>query len=206
MARTATLAVVLSLAAHTDAIADPAIRIDAGLTTARVGASGRNGAGMVAEIKAYANDRISIGGRLEIAMMFGGVFGADELPLDLAMAACGLLKAEYYLLPGTYRPFIALGAGVYTLGSQRVDAGPNTAGINTQTGNYLGVAPQVGVDLWRVRLAVTYNRIVGSSLEYVETGPTNETNRLSRDYFSFELSFRFGGPAASSRSTRGSPR
>lgn len=193
MGRTAALAFVLSLVASTNAAADPEIRVDAGITGSMVGTSGRMGAGMVGEIKAYANDMLSIGGRVEVAMMFGGVVGDDELPLDIAMAACGLIKAEYYLLPGQIRPFVSLGAGAYTLGSQRIESGPNTAGINTQTGNYLGVAPQVGVDLWRVRLAATYNMMVGASLEYTETGPTRQTNRLSRNYFSLELSFRFGG-------------
>lgn len=191
--RAAALASVLVLVVSTHASADPEIRIDAGMTGSVVGTSGRSGAGMVVEIKAYANDWLAIGGRVEVAMMFGGVFGDDELPLDIAMAASGLLKAEYYILPGQFRPFVSLGAGAYTLGSQRIDSGPNTTGINTQTGNYLGVAPQVGIDLWRVRLAATYNMIVGASLEYTETGPTRETNRLSRNYFSLEVSFRFGG-------------
>ena len=197
MRREATLVSVLSLAGSAHAVADPDIRIDAGMTGSIVGTSGRNGAGMVGEIKAYANDMLSIGGRVEVAMMFGGVFGTDERPLDIAMAACGLIKAEYYVLPGQFRPFVSLGAGAYTLGSQKIESGPSTTGINTQTGNYVGVAPQVGVDLWRVRLAATYNMILGASLEYTETGPTRETNRLSRNYFSLEMSFRFGGRKSS---------
>lgn len=188
--RAAALAFVLVGSTH--AIADPEIRVDAGMTGSMVGTSGRSGAGMVGEIKAYANDRLAIGGRVEVAMMFGGVFGEDELPLDIAMAACGLLKAEYYVVPGQVRPFVGFGAGAYTLGSQRIDSGPNTTGINTQTGNYFGVAPQVGVDMWRVRLAATFNMIVGASLEYTETGPTRQASRLSRNYLSLELSFRFG--------------
>jgi hypothetical protein len=190
-----------SLVMSTPAIADPEIRVDAGMTGSVVGASGRNGGGLVGEIKAYANDSLAIGGRLEVAMMFGGVFGEDELPLDVGLAACGLVKAEYYVLPGQVRPFVGFGAGAYTLGSQRIESGPNTSGINTQTGNYFGVAPQLGVDLWRFRLAATYNMIVGASIEYTETGPTREMNRLSRNYFSLEASFRFG-----SNSTRGARR
>lgn len=202
MGRAAALASVLLLAASTHAIADREIRVDAGMTGSVVGTSGRNGAGVVGEIKAYANDMLAIGGRVEVAMMFGGVVGEDELPLDIGMAACGLLKAEYYVLPGTFRPFGALGAGAYTLGSQRIESGPNTSGINTQTGNYFGVAPQVGVDLGRVRLAATYNMMVGASLEYTETGPTTQRNRLSRNYFSLELSFRFGARKSRSEPAR----
>ncbi len=190
MARAAALASMLLLS--TDAAADPAIRIDAGATSSIVSTTGRNGGGVVAEIKAYANPVLSIGARVEVAMMFGGVFGDDKLPLEVAMAACGLLKVEYYFIPGQNRPFVSLGAGAYTLGSQRVESGPNTAGINTQLGRYFGIAPQVGVDLWRLRVAATYNAMIGASLEYRETGPTQETNRISQNYFSLELSFQFG--------------
>jgi hypothetical protein len=31
----------------------------------------------------------------------------------VALAACGLVKAEYLLAPGDIRPFVGLGAGVY---------------------------------------------------------------------------------------------
>lgn len=199
---------VLSLGGRRDARGDSAryeqIRVDGGLTGSSVGVSDRNGAGMVVEIKAMVDDHLAVGGRVEVAVMFGGVAGRDELPLDVAMAACGLLKGELHAGDGPIRPFVGLGVGGYTIGSQTIDSGPNTAGIYQQTGRYFGVAPQLGVDLGRVRLAATYNAILGASLEVHQTiGDVEQTSRLSQNYLSLELSFQFAGgrrvPAPSSR-------
>jgi hypothetical protein len=194
VSRAITYASLLVLVASSDAFADQEVHVAAGMTGSTVGISDRNGVGMVVEIKGMANDMLAIGGRVEIAMMFGGHLGSDDLALDFAMIGCGLLKAEYYLVPGQIRPFVSLGAGAYSVGSQSVGSGPNTAGIMSQTSTHLGFAPQIGIDLSRVRLAVTYNAIVGARLEFVEMGNGSaETRSASQNYLSLELSFRFGG-------------
>ena len=189
---------LLALGAATPAFADPEsyeqIRVDAGLTASSVAASDRWGGGMAMEIKALVNDHLAIGGRVEVGVMFGGVVGADALPLSVAMAACGLLKAEIYAGDGPIRPFVGLGVGGYTIGSQTIAAGPNTAGIDQQTGRYFGIAPQLGIDLGPVRLAATYNAILGASLEiHQTTGTVEQTSRVSQNYLSLELSFQFAG-------------
>jgi hypothetical protein len=170
------------------------IRVDAGMSGAFVSVSDRNGAGMVAEIKVMVHDHVAIGGRVEVAVMFGGHIGQDDRPLDVAMAACGLAKGEYFLIDGPVRPFVGLGIGGYTIGSQTITSGPNTAGIDQQTGRYFGVAPQIGIDLGRLRLAATYNAILGATLEVRQTiGDVEQTSKLSQNYLSLELSFRFAG-------------
>lgn len=182
-------ALLLLLIAAGPAYADD-IRVDFGLTGSSVGVSGRDGTGLVTEIKGMVNDNLAVGGRVEMAVMFGGHVGQDELPLDIAMAACGLVKAEMYLAPGQIRPFVGLGAGAYTIGSQTIDSGPNTAGITSRTGRYFGIAPQIGIDLGRVRLAATYNAILGASLDVYDT-TTMRTSSVSQNYLSLELSFQF---------------
>jgi hypothetical protein len=55
-------------------------------------------------------------------------------------------------------------------------------------------APQIGIDVGRLRLAATYNAIVGATLELRQTiGDVEQTEKLSQSYMSLELSFRFGG-------------
>src|SRR4051794_13384269 len=93
-------------AASADSSKYEQVRVDAGLTGSWVGVHDRNGSGMVVEIKAMVTDMLAIGGRVEVAVMFGGVLGDDELPVDIAMAASGLAKAEYYLVNGPIRPFV----------------------------------------------------------------------------------------------------
>jgi hypothetical protein len=193
-----TLAIAIVVCSSSTAIADSEhfeqIRVDGGLTGSSVGVSDRDGVGMVTEIKGMVHDNLAIGGRVEVAMMFGGHVGQDALPLNFAMAACGLLKAEVYAGSGQIRPFVGLGVGGYTIGSQTIDAGPNTAGIQSAVGRYIGIAPQLGVDLGRVRLAATYNALVGASLEVHDVvGTTMRTSRMSQNYLSLELSFQFAG-------------
>jgi hypothetical protein len=186
----------LTASARADSSAYEQVRVDAGLTGSWVGVHGRNGSGMVVEIKAPVSDRLAVGGRVEVAVMFGGVVGEDELPLQIAMAACGLAKAELHLADGPIRPFVALGAGGYTIGAQSIARGPNTSGIERRTGRYLGVAPQIGVDLGPVRLGATYNAILGASLEVRETvGMIEQVGSASQNYLSLELSYRFAGGA-----------
>lgn len=172
---------------------DPQVRVDVGMTGSTVAVSDRNGAGFVAEIKVDAHAHVAIGGRVEIAVMFGGRVDDEELPFG--MAAAGLLEAELFLGAGPVRPFAGLGAGVYSIGSHTIVSDPDgESGISTTTGRYLGVAPQVGIDLGRVRLAATYNAILGTSVEYRHTsGGVEHREALSQDYLSLELSFRFGG-------------
>jgi outer membrane protein X len=170
------------------------IRVDGGVTGSTVAVSERNGVGFVAEVKAMANDNVALGGRIEFAVMFGGHVGQDNVPMDVTMAACGLLKGEYLFGTGTVRPFVGLGAGLYTIGSHSIQAGPNTQGIETKVGDYFGIAPQLGIDLGRMRLAATYNAIIGAGIDVHETvGAMQHITSVSQNYLSVELSFRFGG-------------
>jgi hypothetical protein len=169
------------------------IRVDAGMTGSSVGVSDRNAVGFVSEIKVNVHDNIAVGGRVEIAVMFGGNVGAEELPFGLAAAA--LAKGEYLLGTGPVRPFAGIGAGLYSMGTHTIVSDPDGAsGISTTSGRYFGVAPAAGVDVGRLRLAATYNAILGASVEYRQTsGGIEHRQTLSQSYLSLELSFRFGG-------------
>jgi outer membrane protein X len=172
------------------------IRVDGGVTGTSVAIANRDGVGFVAEVKAMANDHVAIGGRVGFDAMFGGHVGRDNLPLDVTMAACALLKGEYLFGTGSVRPFVGLGGGLYTIGSHSIDAGPNTQGIHTKVGDYFGIAPQLGLDLGRVRVAMTYNAIVGAGIDVHDTvGTTEMTTSVSQNYLSLELAFRFDGGA-----------
>ena len=169
------------------------IRVDVGMSGSTVSVSDRNASGFVAEIKVNAHDNIAVGGRVEIAVMFGGRVADEELPFGLAAAA--LFKGEYLLGTGVVRPFVGLGAGFYSIGSHTiVDDDNGNSGISTTAGRYFGVAPEVGVDLGRLRLAVTYNEILGTSVEHRQTtGGIEHREAFSPDYLTFEIAFRFGG-------------
>ena len=170
------------------------IRVDAGITASRTAISDRNGGGIVVEIKAMAHDQLAIGGRVEIALMFGGSIGDDNTDVDFALAASALVKGEYYLGRDHIRPFVGLGIGAYTIGGQSISTGPGTAGVDQRAGRYIGVAPQIGIDLGRLRLAATYNAILGAQLEVRQmVGTVEQVDTFSQNYLSLEMSFQFGG-------------
>lgn len=168
------------------------VRVDVGVLGAVVDVSDRHGTGMGIEIKGMANDHLALGGRVELAVMFGGVVGDDDAPLDVGVAASGVLKAEYLFGTAMVRPFVGFGLGGYTITGQTIDAGPDHDGISSTTGRYLGMAPQLGVDLGRVRLSATYNAILGAYLE-LRSSVGGGTTRLSQNWLSLELSFQFAG-------------
>jgi outer membrane protein W len=186
--------VLWSAAAAADPVHYEQVRVDAGLTGSTVAIADRNGAGFVVEIKELVTDHLAIGGRVEVGVMYGGHVGDDHADVSATMAACGLVKAEYHFLDGQIRPFVGLGAGAYTIGSESVTSGPMTAGVQTDTGRYVGVAPQIGIDLGHVRIAATYNAIVGASIEVHDmVGTASQTTTLSQNYLSLELSYEFAG-------------
>jgi hypothetical protein len=187
----------LGLVAGGDAMADAQhyeqIRVDVGMTGSSVSVSDRNGVGFVTEIKVNVHDNVAVGGRVDFGVMFGGLVDDEELPFTFA--ASGLFKGEYLVGLGPVRPFVGFGAGVYSLGSHTiVDDENGNSGISTTVGRYVGVAPSVGIDLGRLRLAATYNVILGTSVEYRSTtGGIEHRESLSQNYLTLEASFRFGG-------------
>jgi hypothetical protein len=170
------------------------LRIDTGFTGSYVGASGRGGFGGMGELKVLVHDNIAVGARFEGQLMFGGTVGNDDVQMDVAAAVAALAKGEYLFGDGPVRPFAGLGMGVYSIASQSVASGPNTAGVSQVGGRYFGIAPEVGIDLGRMRLAATYHAILGADIEVRQmVGTVEETATFSQNYWSFEMSFRIGG-------------
>ena len=188
----AALGVAIGGEARADAQHYEQIRVDVGMTGSSVSVSDRNGVGFVTEIKANLHDNVAIGGRVEFGVMFGGLVEDNELPFG--MAACGLVKGEYLLGTGPVRPFVGFGAGVYSIASYAIIDDEGNSRTESTVGRYVGVAPAIGVDLGRLRLAATYHAILGTSVEYRSTTAGIESRQtLSQSYLALEASLRFGG-------------
>ncbi|MDB4954258.1 MAG: hypothetical protein JWO36_1827 [Myxococcales bacterium] len=183
-------------AAHAQAQDFEPFRFDSGLTGTYVSSSGRGGFGAVFEPKFLLTNQIAIGARFEAAVMFGGHIAAagDNVSMSMAAAANVLAKGEYLASTGSVRPFVGFGLGFYTIASQSISTGMASASIDQTGGRYFGVAPQIGIDLGRMRLAATYNAILGASIEVHQmVGGVQQTSSFSQNYLTFEMSFRFGG-------------
>jgi len=157
------------------------------------------GIGAVVEPKWNITDSIAAGLRVDGGVVFGGRI----VPQGTTSFAMGgmvgtLLKGEYLLGDSGVRPFLGLGAGMYTLMSQGATVGDGGAGVNQSIGQFYGVAPQLGLDFGGVRLGVTYNYILGGDIlleQDVNAGLPAQ--KLPRNYIQLELSFqsiKFSGP------------
>jgi hypothetical protein len=177
----------------------PLVVIHTGIAGLYVPGSGAAGFGAVVEPKWNITDYISAGLRLDGGVSFGGKIAPQgTTTVSLGAGAATLAKGEFFLGSSGVRPFFGLGAGMYLLANQSVAAGDSGAGASQSAGNYFGVAPQLGIDFGGVRLAATYNHILGADVEVrqeINAGATPE--RIQRNYVQLELSFRlarFGMP------------
>jgi hypothetical protein len=172
------------------------IRFNVGLLVPYTPGTGSGGFGAVVEGKYNITDRIAAGLRLDGAVQFGGSVGSNTASINVGAVAAVLAKGEFFLTNSTVRPFVGFGAGMYALGGQSVTTGEGSAGVTQAAGSVFGMAPQLGLDLGAVRLAATYNVLLGGTLIVQEVStdgsPPPETS-VSRNYFGFELSFRIGG-------------
>lgn len=190
---------IASEPAHAQSETYELFRLDAGVSGSYASAFGRGGFGAVAEPKFMIHDNIAVGARFEGEVMFGGNIntgdaGGDDVSMEMAAVAAALVKGEYLYGTGPVRPFGGLALGVYDIGSQSLGAGAGNASINQKAGRYVGIAPQIGIDLGRLRLAAAYNRILGADIEVSQSiGGVMQTASFTQSYMTFEMSFRIGG-------------
>ena len=185
----------ISSVAHAQAENYNPIRVDSALSGTYVSASGRGGFGAVVEPKFAVHDQISVGLRLEGAVMFGGNIGNDgNTSMDMGAAASMMAKGEYLFTTTDVRPFVGLGLGMIDIASQSISTSTMSASIDQKAGRYFAVAPQIGIDLGRLRLAATYNVIMGADIEVHQMiGGIDQKASFSQNYLTFELGIRFGG-------------
>jgi hypothetical protein len=172
------------------------IRFNVGILVPYTPGTGSAGFGAVVEGKYNITDRIATGLRLDGAMQLGGSVGTSSASINVGAVASILAKGEFFLTNSTVRPFVGFGAGMYALAGQSVSAGEGSAGVTQAAGSVFGIAPQLGLDLGAVRLAATYNVLLGGNLIVQEVstgGQAPPETSVSRNYFGFEMSFRIGG-------------
>lgn len=171
----------------------PLVVVHTGLTGLWGSGTRAFGIGAVVEPKWNITDFIAAGLRIDGGVMVGGrIAPQGTTSVSMGASVATLAKGEFLLGRSGVRPFAGVGAGMYILASQSVAASSDGAGIQQTGGKYFGVAPQLGIDFGGVRLAATYNRILGGEVvlsQGVSVGGV-QAERVARDYVQLELSFR----------------
>lgn len=172
------------------------IRVDIGLIGTYLPAGiGGGGFGGVVEPKFLLTDNIALGLQFQGAFSFGANVGVDQAQINVGAVSATLAKGEYlFTHNGNVRPFVGLGLGFYDIVNQSVGSGSSSATVVQKAARTFGIEPQLGVDLGAVRLAVSYNAMLGTAVEVDETvNGMASTRNLSENYLMFELGFRIGG-------------
>ncbi|MBR8534370.1 outer membrane beta-barrel protein [Carboxylicivirga sediminis] len=160
-----------------------AFKVDAGALYAIPGGDGvKSGAGFYIEPKYNLTDNIALGLKMEWAVM--GADDVDGMSVDISALGSYQVTGDYYFGDSKVRPFVGLGAGIYSMGTMEysaVDAMDGNMGT-LDYGSKFGFAPRAGLLMGHFRLGLEYNVITGidSALD-------------SRNYLSFKVGFEIGG-------------
>jgi len=161
-------------------------RVDAGLLYAIPGGDALDaGVGYYLNPKYQITDNILLGAKVEGAVMGS----ANEDAFDVSAVVSYAATFDYYFNTNSFRPFVGMDAGIYSLGSIEFDSNQNFAGGSTlevngdyDLGSKFGIAPKVGFSYGHFDMALQYNLIFGQEKGYDEY-----------NYMSVKLGFHFGG-------------
>lgn len=167
----------------------PLIQLDAGFQGVYGHGTRTFGGGVVLEPRLNINDHLAIALRTDAAIQLAVAAGSGNADVRMGIHVGELVKGEFYFAPSGVRPYVGFGAGLYVITGQAVNTGTDGAvpNVSQSAGRYFGIAPQLGVDFGPVRLAATYNAILGADIELQQS--VGNPVRYSRNYLSLELSF-----------------
>lgn len=133
------------------------------------------------------SDEIAIGLRIEGAA-FARVVGDSEG--EVSTNSSYTLNGQYYLSNNTFRPYIGLGVGIYSIAAVSFSSTTAEFGDESKIGFY----PRVGFDLGHFNVNIDYN-IIGATEETFDLGSGNtiETD-IKNSYLGIRVgAFIFGG-------------
>lgn len=161
------------------------------------GSGGSGGVLWATELGYRVNDPICVSLRIEGAVMVRGL-DTDASEYDVDAKAVGSYTANgiYYLSNEKFRPYVGLGAGIYSLAavSQSFDQnGGGVAGVAAES--KFGFYPRIGFDLGHFNINIDYNIIGATDVMIVNSDgiQTSET-QLKNSYLGIRIGgFFFGG-------------
>ncbi len=154
-------------------------KVDIALGYALPAGSGSKGGVLFAVEPKYAfNDNVTAGLRMEGAVTAQGTVVNGEMNNgDVKVSSSYLLTADYFINTNRLRPFVGIGAGIFTNASANFDA--QSAG-DVKSGSKFGFAPRAGIEYGHFRAAVEYN-VAG------------KTATVNHNYLGLKLGFFIGG-------------
>lgn len=153
------------------------------------GNGAKGGVLFVVEPKYAVIPNLSVGFRMEIAVMARGMVDAQGQTGEVNVKASGsyLATGDYYFTSNTVRPFAGAGAGLFTLASATVN--DNNGGVSGAKSKFGGLV-RGGVEISHFRLGVEYN-LVGDTDIMDATNSKIGTSKNS--YIGIKIGATIGG-------------
>ena len=167
--------------------------------------------GTFVEPKFNVTDLLAVGMRIEGLISVGGEVGREEVSLKVGGSGAFMAKADFFFTKIWIRPFVGFGMGYFVFGGQDVDSSSTSSSVKQEAGRAFGIAPQVGVNLGLVRLAVSYNLLFGGGIRAAQSVASGEASTsieqridgsTGRHYLLFCVGFRIGGKRRSPAALR----
>lgn len=158
------------------------------------GAGAKGGVLFSLEPKYAVISRLSVGLRMEAAIMARGYVANDgsTASASVSAAASYIATGDYYYTNMFFRPFTGIGAGLYRFASASFSTSGNDVGA--AAGSKFGTMVRSGFEVGHFRFAVEYNIIGKNTQTYVDASTGDKYTVSSKNsYMGVKLGFFFGG-------------
>jgi hypothetical protein len=155
------------------------------------GKGSKGGVLFVIEPKYAVMDALSLGLRMEAAVMARGsdLYG-ENASVDVKAAASYLLTGDYYFSSNKARPFAGAGLGIFSLASASANSTTTTAsGASSKFGGML----RVGVEVSHFRFGVEYNLVPSTDVTGFDTNGNSVTGKAKNGYIGIKIGGVIGG-------------
>jgi hypothetical protein len=155
------------------------------------GEGAKGGVLFVVEPKYAVIPNLSVGLRMEIAVMARGTADqtASTAKIDVKAAGSYLATGDYYFTSSTVRPFAGAGLGIYSLAAASVDNENTSAGASSKFGEMI----RAGVEISHFRVGLEYNIVPSTKLETINSSGDKTTITTKNGYMGIKLGFTIGG-------------
>ena len=167
-------------------------KVDVSLGYAIPGGTGSKGGVLfVVEPKYAVIPSVSVGLRMEAAIMARGRTDANGTNVEADVKAAGsyLVTGDYYFTSSTVRPFAGAGLGIYSLAAATTE----NNGASVSGGSKFGEMIRAGVELSHFRVGVEYNIVPKTTMEYVNVNGVKTTSSMKNGYIGIKVGFCIGG-------------
>ncbi len=171
-------------------------KLNLSLGYARPTGSGAGG-GLLASIepKYGLNDNFDVGLRAEFALMAKAVsINGQDVSGDIKAAGSYVVTGTYLLGTNNFRPYVGIGAGLYSVaGTSFVyddnDQSTNTSDVTVEASRKFGLMGRAGFKAGHFNMGFEYNIVPSTQISLT----TAQTVKSSNSYIGVKLGFDIGG-------------